>query len=195
MIKAIIFDCFGVLIGDPLKATLDEHALQHPFEAIELMSIIQATDKGIFAVEDCHEAIMGALHVTKAELTEIISRGEVKNHDLLDYILQLRQSHKIGLLSNINQGGLSRRFTDAERSRHFDVVIASGDVGIAKPDIRIYELIAKQLGVQPEDCVFIDDRQDYCDGAQLAGMKTIIYTNNSNLIEDLGRALAWPTNN
>ncbi|MDQ2587082.1 MULTISPECIES: HAD-IA family hydrolase [Saccharothrix] len=52
----------------------------------------------------------------------------------------------------------------------FDVVVTSGEVGMAKPDRRIYLLTADRLGLDPADCVFVDDLAVNVRGAAAAGM-------------------------
>ena len=52
----------------------------------------------------------------------------------------------------------------------FDVVVTSGEVGMAKPDRRIYLLTAERLGLAPADCVFVDDLAVNVRGAAAAGM-------------------------
>ncbi|HEX4703266.1 MAG TPA: HAD-IA family hydrolase [Pseudonocardiaceae bacterium] len=52
----------------------------------------------------------------------------------------------------------------------FDAVILSGEVGFGKPDVRIYLLAAKRIGLPPEQCVFVDDIASNVHGAVRAGM-------------------------
>lgn len=40
----------------------------------------------------------------------------------------------------------------------FDAVVASGDLGITKPDVRIFQAACSQLGVTPEQAVYVGDR-------------------------------------
>lgn len=54
-----------------------------------------------------------------------------------------------------------------------DVVILSCEVGIAKPDPGIYLFALQQLGVLSADAVFLDDRPDYCGGAESVGIRPI----------------------
>ena len=51
-----------------------------------------------------------------------------------------------------------------------DEVVLSGDVGMAKPDPRIYRLTADRLGLEPVDCVFVDDLAVNVRGAAASGM-------------------------
>jgi HAD superfamily hydrolase (TIGR01509 family) len=52
----------------------------------------------------------------------------------------------------------------------FDAVVLSGTVGLAKPDVRIFQLTADKLGVPPGQCVFVDDLIGNVRGAVAAGM-------------------------
>ena len=136
MIKAIIFDCFGVLV----------------------------TPK------------FGGL-------------GEVKNEPLLGYILELRKSYKTAILSNISSRGLDARFPDNELERYFDVVVPTGQIGVAKPDREAFEITAEKLGVAPEECIMIDDTPDYCAAAEQTGMTGLLYTSLDELKTELTKFL------
>ncbi len=52
----------------------------------------------------------------------------------------------------------------------FDVPIFSAEVGLAKPDPRIYQLVLDCLQLQPNDAVFIDDNLPNIDEAHALGM-------------------------
>lgn len=52
----------------------------------------------------------------------------------------------------------------------FDVVVTSGEVGFAKPDRRIYLVVAERLGLDPSHCVFVDDLAVNVRGAAAVGM-------------------------
>jgi epoxide hydrolase-like predicted phosphatase len=41
----------------------------------------------------------------------------------------------------------------------FDVVVISGEVGMRKPESRIFRLVVDRLGRPPEQCVFVDDHE------------------------------------
>jgi len=55
----------------------------------------------------------------------------------------------------------------------FDDRIISGDVGLAKPDKKIYELAIKKFNLVPENSLFIDDKIENIKGAESVGIKTI----------------------
>jgi putative hydrolase of the HAD superfamily len=57
----------------------------------------------------------------------------------------------------------------------FDVVIISGEVGLHKPQPEIYRLAADRLGLEPEECVFVDDLRENVRGAEAVGMTTVLH--------------------
>ena len=57
----------------------------------------------------------------------------------------------------------------------FDVAVLSFDVGMAKPDPRIYELATERLGVAANDCLYVGDGSDgELSGAAQAGMTAVL---------------------
>lgn len=60
----------------------------------------------------------------------------------------------------------------------FDPVVLSHEVGIAKPDVGIYELMLKKLNISAESCIFIDDRSQNLEPAQRLGMRTVLAGSN-----------------
>jgi putative hydrolase of the HAD superfamily len=58
----------------------------------------------------------------------------------------------------------------------FDAVIASHEVGVAKPDPRIYEICLQRLGVAGPDALFVDDRLENLEGAARLGVRTAHFT-------------------
>ncbi|MFB9904807.1 HAD-IA family hydrolase [Allokutzneria oryzae] len=67
----------------------------------------------------------------------------------------------------------------------FDAMVLSGEVGIAKPDERIYRLVADRLGLEPGACVFVDDLAGNVRGAVVAGMVGVHHTSTGATITEL----------
>jgi glucose-1-phosphatase len=66
----------------------------------------------------------------------------------------------------------------------------SCDLGVRKPDPRIYQIATARAGVEPEHALFIDDRLENVQGAQAIGMQTILASNPEQLREDVHRRVA-----
>lgn len=180
MIKAIIFDCFGVIITDALHEVSSELAARDPEAYKKVVDIIHANNRGLITPAESTPQIAKILGITPEAFRQRISQGEVKDNQMMTFIRGLRKNYKTGLLSNIGKDSLRRRFSEEELAEHFDAVVVSGEVGYMKPDRAIYRYAAEELGVKPNECIFIDDREVHCRGAAEAGMQPILY-------EDLGQ--------
>ena len=189
MIKAIIFDCFGVIITDGLQLLCDELAQKQPQQVRDLRSIIHAANRGIIASDESSAQISDALGITIDEYRQKVSAHEVKNQSLIEYIQGLRSSYRTGLLSNITVEGLARRFSNEELAQYFDVTVVSSEVGYAKPDREIYQIAAHRLGMTPGECVFVDDREPYCAAATDVGMQAIVYRDFAQFQSELQAVL------
>jgi len=74
----------------------------------------------------------------------------------------------------------------------FDLVVTSGGVGLVKPDRRIYLLAARRLGVEPGECVFVDDLAVNVRGAAAAGMVGVHHRSVRSTVEELEVLLDVP---
>jgi putative hydrolase of the HAD superfamily len=73
----------------------------------------------------------------------------------------------------------------------FDVIVDSANVGLRKPEPRIYELTVERLndGIGPSDCLFVDDVEVNVDAAQRLGMHTVHFQSNEQAIPEIEAAL------
>ena len=74
----------------------------------------------------------------------------------------------------------------------FDVVIESSKIGIRKPDPRIYQIACDQLGIVPNEAVFLDDLGVNLKPARAMGMSTIKVLGSVQALNDLQTYLAFP---
>ena len=92
----------------------------------------------------------------------------------------------LALLSNA-PSSFARYAERQDWARHVRVRLFSGDVGVAKPDREIFELLLARLGAQAGECVFFDDRQSNVDGARAAGLRAHLWQG----VETAVTAGAW----
>jgi len=189
MIKAIIFDCFGVVISDTPEAAYISLGGNYEKDLPEINKIRFAVDKGEIA--SSHEGMAKLLGVTPSTYATAVSSGRVINQELLDYISEeLSKKYILSMLSNTAKGRLPEIFGAGFLERYFKDVVMSGEIGYAKPEAEAYEIAADRLGVRLDECVFIDDRQEYIDGAVAVGMKAILFTSAKQLKKDLNVILS-----
>lgn len=191
MIKAIIFDCFSVLIGDNVKIAANELMMRDKAAGEEFFAAARAADRGGVSLEVTNAVQAELLGISTKQLQVMRDEGEVRNVELINYIeSELKGRFIVGLLSNISsRARLDERFLPGELDRVFDDVVASGDVGVIKPQPEIYEIACARLGVLPEECVLIDDMPGFCEGARAVGMHAIQFVTNKQALSDLGQLL------
>jgi epoxide hydrolase-like predicted phosphatase len=82
------------------------------------------------------------------------------------------QGVRTGLVSNSMGVGRYDRSTFPEL---FDGVVISGDEGMHKPQPEIFRLGAERIDLPPEQCVFVDDLRENCEGAEAVGMTAVLH--------------------
>lgn len=172
MIKAIIFDCFGVLTVDLWRAFCD--SLDSSVNLEPLREFNRAFDRGLITKQqylDGVEAIAGK----RPPDIDIAYAPDTKNTLLLEYIRTLKRAYKTAILSNISNDWINQEFLSPEEQLLFDAQILSYQTGAIKPDPAMYQLACEKLGVAPEETVMVDDIERNVTAAKELGMKGIVY--------------------
>ncbi len=186
-IKAVIFDCFGVLIV-PNQALLTH---DFPEKVDEFRDLSMQSDYGYISREEYSRAAIELTGLTSEEFQKRYWNSKVRNEPVFDWINDLKKSHqfKLGMLSNISVWRLEDFIPKTERDKLFDSVVLSGEEGMIKPSPEIYELTANRLGVDASECIMIDDLLGNIDGAALIGMKTILFGDVDQAKADFDRLI------
>jgi epoxide hydrolase-like predicted phosphatase len=134
-----------------------------------------------------------ALGLPPAELPGFVQQfwsADELNDEVVELLRSLRPRYKIGLLSNAwddLRQTLDERFHVVEL---FDELIISAEVGLGKPDPRIYQLAVQRLGVQPAEAVFIDDVLVNVEAARGEGLYAIQFLSFEQAQSELSALLA-----
>ncbi len=194
MIRAIIFDCFGVLTSDGWLPFKQKYFGAYPDKFEEAGRINFLADSGKISKDQFNIQIAELAEVNRDDVITA-SEGNIANTPIFELIRTLKANgYKIGMLSNVSGDWLDRLFTDEQVSL-FDSLALSYDTGVAKPDPRAYEIICERLNCKASEAVFIDDQERYIDGAVLVGLETILYKNMEQLESDLARKLKMADSN
>lgn len=122
-------------------------------------------------------------------------RALVPVDSALEVLAELRsRSLRLGLISNCS-GEVCELWEESPFGGVFDAVVLSADVGVSKPDERIYTIALERLGVEPEEAVFVGDgHSGELAGAAAVGMRAIQIGSshpwNGERIDDLRGVLA-----
>jgi putative hydrolase of the HAD superfamily len=111
------------------------------------------------------------------------------NQPLIDWFAALRPRYKVGIISNSFVGAREREQARYGFEDMTDDIVYSHEVGMRKPDPRIYELACTRLGVSPRESVFVDDHDDILTPARAMGMIGILYSTPTDTIAQLEAAL------
>ena len=188
MIKAVIFDCFGVLVKSSLEPFIEKYFAGQPDKIAEMRRLDSLANRGITPWQEFQKTTADLSGLTSQQVWDELNDNPA-NLELFAYISEaLKPHYKIGFLSNASDDWMNDLFTGEQRAL-LDDVILSFQVGIAKPDKEIFQLAANRLSVLPEECVFVDDIAHYCDGAREVGMEAIQYVNFEGFREQASRIL------
>lgn len=196
---AVLFDFGGVLIDSPLDAfTRYERQRGLPEGFIRQVNATNHLENAWarferneltfdqFCDEFAAETAAAGARVDAGEVFALLT-GELRP-PMVDALRRLRPHFRTGLLTNNFAVPLVGDGHDDVLSL-FDVVVASAEVGIRKPDPRFYLMACEQLGVCPERSVFLDDLGINLKPARQLGMTTIKVTDVDSAIDDLQRVL------
>ena len=191
MIRALIFDYFDVIrpTGSGIHATYQRLGGDVDKDEVFISDLTAAAGYGY--ISDADQQLAAHLGISVEAWRQAVKGSDKNDPALLAYVLELRATGlKIGLLSNAGPGSLATFFAPGELQRYFDAALISGDSGYVKPEAAFYRQIAEMLGVLPAECIMIDDRLEFCKGAEFVGMQSIQYKHLDQFKRDIAAKLA-----
>lgn len=197
-IEAVIFDLGGVLVR-----TEDRSSRQLLAESMGLS--YEDLDRAVFSSESFRRAQLGEISVDRhwqivfEDLgVPLQDRERFKAHfwggdrldvQLVDYIRTLRSRYRTALLSNYSSD-LRTLLTNVWRIEDaFDEIFISAELGMMKPDKKIFQYVVKRLGVPVQKVVFVDDFPVNVTGARDAGLRAVQFRSRPQTIEELNALL------
>jgi HAD superfamily hydrolase (TIGR01509 family) len=107
------------------------------------------------------------------------------NEDVISLLPVLKKNYKLFLLSNTDSIHKKYGWEKYEFLKYFDKLILSFEVGSVKPEEKIYRAVEEASGFSSSEHLFIDDIQDYVDGAKNIGWDAVQFVNYQKLLNDL----------
>lgn len=193
-IKAVIFDMGGVILRSEDETPRDILAESLGISHAELI-------KQVFGAESARRATVGEISQTEhwqsvadhfgldaealLDFQNQFWAGDRADRDLLDFIDHLRPKYATALLSNAWDGAREALTNQYDALYPFDVIIYSAEVKLAKPDPAIYHLTLEQLGVQPQEAIFVDDFIENIEAAQALGIHAVRFVSAEQAKRDV----------
>lgn len=181
-VKALIFDCFGVLYVGARQYIMSLCAEERRERMNELFD---QADYGFLTTKEFTDQAAELLDMPSHEYEKLHSGQYVRDEAMLNLVREQRSHYKTALLTNANDTIIGRLFSQTELKDLFDEVIISSSVGMIKPQAELYEYTATKLGVLPRQCVIIDDLEYNIRGAEAADMPGIVFQSESQLRQQL----------
>ncbi len=164
----------------------DPDGQQNPIHALERGESSQAEFELALAAELVAED--GGPVASAGLLTRMFAES-VLEEAMLDLIRQLRRAGiRTGMLSNSWGGDYPRQLFP----ELFDAVVISAEVGMRKPEQRIFLLAAERLGLTPAECVFIDDIEANITAAQQVGLTGVLHQDPRETARRVAELVAVP---
>lgn len=195
MIKNIILDVGGVLLEYRWKDMLMDYGLSET-EALKVGGLMLDdplwTEMDLADSKGEQEIIQ--LYVKKyPEYAETISwfinhseYMHVPREDVWERVHQLKQlGYKLYILSNYPETMFEKHARPASFMADLDGEVVSYQVSKVKPDPQIYHCLLKKYGLQPEECLFFDDRPENTAAAEKLGITAITVVSREFLLAKL----------
>lgn len=205
----IIFDFGGVITSSPFEAfnaMEAERGLPHnsvrrinatnpdtnAWARFERAEIDGAAFDSLFAAEA--EAL--GLNIRGSEVLALLS-GAVRPAMVATLDTLAARGHRLGCITNNVPSGHGAGMAGTPEKAlainaimaRFDHVIESSKAGVRKPDPRIYQMMCSALGVEPANCIYLDDLGINCKPAAALGMAAIKVESEAQALAALGALL------
>lgn len=186
MLRAIIFDVGGVLIRTHNRTGRQKWAARLGIEAWEFEHFVFDGESGQQAqlghkTSEAHWRWLGDYfgvnEVDLSQMRQDFFAGDALDESLLEYVGRLRSAgYRTGLLSNAGDNARQLLSNKHPILNYFDGVVISAEVGLMKPDPKIYGLAAERVGVKTDEALLVDDFIENIDGAKAVGMQALHFT-------------------
>jgi epoxide hydrolase-like predicted phosphatase len=201
---AVLFDFGGVLttsVWDSFAAFcrsegLDDDAVKNLFRTDpEAMQELRELETGAITEQEFERRFGLRLGLEDPDhLIDSMFSGMRPDPQMVAAVKELRAA---GVLTGLLSNSWSTAHYDRQLLEElFDAAVISAEVGMHKPQPEIYRLAAERLGVKPEECIFVDDLRENCEGAEAVGMTVVRHRDApetiARLTELTGVSLAAP---
>jgi len=203
---AVVFDFGGVIIS-PITEKIERLAERNGTDVRTLLGVLMGPPHDTEG-HPWHRAERGELAVAAmqgmlgpwAQAADVTLRGDEMsvmmdssyrfNEPVIERIGRLReQGYRTALLTNSVLEFRPALDRDLIGKGLFDVVVDSSEVGLRKPDPRIFTATTDRLGLAPERIVYLDDFVWNVEGARLAGWKVIHVEDPADALVELDALL------
>jgi putative hydrolase of the HAD superfamily len=198
-IRATFWDCGGVLLTNGWDEHARERVVKHfglNFDEFEQRHI-PANDLWERGKIDVREYLRETVFYSPRAFSEdeffakMREVSQVLYPAMIEFLQTLRARGKRDcstyMLSNESRELMEYRIPTFGLSGLFDAYLVSAYIGLRKPEVAFFQCALDVSQRQPEECVFIDDREENLEGARQLGIQGIRMTSAEQVIAELRR--------
>jgi putative hydrolase of the HAD superfamily len=181
-----VFDSFrDFCLGEGLEPDAVKRLFR---EEPQARALVRGLERGELTEDQFGERFGELLEIEdRSGLVDRMFGGLRSDEEMLAAVRRARaEGIRTGLVSNSMGAG---RYDRAAFGELFDGVVISGEVGMHKPQPEIFLLGAERAGLPPEQCVFVDDLRENCEGAEAVGMTAVLHRGAETTVPELERLL------
>ena len=144
-------------------------------------------ESGLLSEEQYLDVMLNWLEhtVTKEEFCKIFSDVFTMNRNVIELIPALKEKYTVVLLSNTNSIHKRYGYGHLDFIKWFDRTFLSHEIGAVKPEEKIYRTVEGFTRKPSSEHFFIDDIQEYIDGAKKCGWDGVQFVNYDQLVKEL----------
>lgn len=196
-IKAILFDFDGVLTTDKTGSLTTTRYLsaRTGIELSRVQSVFRRFNGDLTLGKTTHEQIWGEIcralgQEIGFDLLREAFESTPLNKRMFDLARTLRSRHRVGIVTDNKKDRIDVLKKMHDLPSLFDPIVVSAEVGSGKDDPRIFQKALDRLGVQPGECVFIDNDRDNLVAPGALGIHTVFFDDEKQDFDALLAELA-----
>lgn len=183
MIRAVIFDFFGVIRTDGFNQWMNTHGIARDGKVAEASDHL---DKGKINTSAFFDLLSEASGQPAKDIQQEMDADMTLIDGMEAILRELHSSCKLALLSNSASAYLRGELAKYDLEKYFDLIVISSEVGMAKPHAEIFSYILNKLQLSSSEVIFIDDNPKHIESAKEVGIKGIVFTDAAALRSTLG---------
>lgn len=195
-IKAVFFDLGGVILRTEYQTPRQHLAERFGMDYDDIDKVVfgggtngsaaRAT-LGEITEEEHWQNVMKVLKLPANEYERVRDEffgGDVLDHEILNFLRSIKPKYRTGLISNAWSG--LREYIQREKFDDvFHHMVISAEVGVAKPDPKIYHIALEEIQVKAREAVFVDDVLENIEACQQVGMRGIHFRDAESALKQL----------
>jgi putative hydrolase of the HAD superfamily len=192
-IKAVVFDLGDVILDwrTPFQAFFNRFRLELNSALDSCKDLIIEAELGKMDTDElCRKMMQRLGHFSQwPNLRKIMPAGFIPREESFSLLKQLKGKYRLAILSNLELGQFEAINKLWRLAQFFETAVISCEIGLRKPDPEIFRYLLNKLGLNSQDCLFIDDLDNNVEAAKKLGFATVRFTDPKASVELIRKRL------